>query len=91
MNLAFKTVANAIELAIIASLTALMQACKRCAASLRVSDSIKMFGRGSRRAACISRAKIFSRVWLHPRLHELYPLVYDCTFGRVSLGFYTDA
>ena len=74
MNLAFKTVANAIELAIIASLTALT--CKRCAASLRIGDSIKM-------------AEVLEGQ-LVPVVHELYLLVYDCTFGRVSLGFHTD-
>ena len=49
VHTAFKTVSNAIELAMIASSTALMQACKREAPSARAVDLSKMFGRDSKR------------------------------------------
>ena len=62
MHTAFKTVSNAIELAMIASSTALMQACKREAPPEKTVDLSEMFGRDSKKAACVSRAKIFCSV-----------------------------
>ena len=62
VHTAFKTVSNAIELAMIASSTALMQACKRGAPSARAVALSEMFGRGSEKAACVSSAKIFCSV-----------------------------
>ena len=91
VHTAFKTVFNAIELAMIASSTALTQACKRGAPSPRTVGLIEMFGRGSGKAACVSSAKIFCRVWLHSCLHKLYLLINNCTFRCVSSGLDSDA
>ena len=82
VHAAFKTVFDAIELAMI---------CKRGAPSPRTVGLIEVFGRGSGRAACVSSVKIFSRVWLHSCLHKLYLLVNNCTFCCVSSGFDSDA
>ena len=49
VHAAFKTVSNAIELAMIASSTALMQACKREAPPAKTVDLSEMFGRDSKR------------------------------------------
>ena len=54
MHAAFKTVSNAIELAMIASSTALMQACKRGAPSSRV---VGLPERAT--VVCVSNARIF--------------------------------
>ena len=62
VHTAFKTVSNAIELAMIASSTALMQACKREASPAKTVDLSEMFGRDSKKAACVSSAKIFCSV-----------------------------
>ena len=62
VHTAFKTVSNAIELAMIASSTALMQACKREAPPAKTVDLSEMFGRDSKKAACVSSAKIFCSV-----------------------------
>ena len=62
VHAAFKTVSNAIELAMMASSTALMQVCKRGAPSARAIGLSEMCGRGSGRAACVSSAKIFCSV-----------------------------
>ena len=59
VHTASKTEPNAIKLAMIANLTALTQTCKRRAPSPRADGLSEMFGRGSRRAACVSSAKIF--------------------------------
>ena len=75
----------------IANLTALTQTCKRRAPSPRADGLSEMFGRGSRRAACVSSAKIFCRVWLHSCLQKLYLLVNHCTFNCVSSGLDSDA
>ena len=45
----FKTVSNAIELAMIASSTAVMQACKREAPPAKTVDLSEIFGRDSKR------------------------------------------
>ena len=62
VHTAFKTVSNAIKLAMIASSTALMQACKREAPPAKTVDLSEMFGRDSKKAACVSSAKIFCSV-----------------------------
>ena len=49
VHTAFKTVSNAIELAMIASSAALMQACKREASPANTVDLSEMFGRDSKR------------------------------------------
>ena len=49
VHTAFKTVSNAIELAMIASSTALMQACKREAPPAKTVDLSEMFGSDSKR------------------------------------------
>ena len=46
----------------IASSTALMQACKREAPPAKTVDLSEMFGRDSKKAACVSSAKIFCSV-----------------------------
>ena len=91
VHTALKTVSNAIELAMIASSTALTQVCKRGAPSPRTVGLSKMFGRGSGKAACVSSAKIFCRAWLHSCLHKLYLLINNCTFSCVSSGLNSDA
>ena len=91
VHTAFKTESNAIKLAMIANLTALTQTCKRRAPSPRADGLSEMFGRGSGRAACVSSAKIFCRVWLHSCLHKLYLLVNHCTFNCVGSGLDSDA
>ena len=50
-----------------------------------------MLSWGSWRAASIICAKLFSRAWLYPCLHEYYLLARDCTLNCVSLGFHTNA
>ena len=67
VHTAFKTVSNALELAMIASSAALMQACKREASPAKTVDLSEMFGRDSKKAACVSSAKIFCSVQFFDR------------------------
>ena len=59
----------------IASSTALMQACKREAPLAKTVDLSEMFGRDSKKAACVSSAKIFCSVQFFDRdqvYHEMF-------------------
>ena len=91
VHTAFKTESNAIKLAMIASLTALTQTCKRGAPLPKTVGLSEMFGRGPGRAACVGSAKIFCRAWLHSCLHKLYLLINHWTFNCVGSGLDSDA
>ena len=72
MHAAFKTVSNAIELAMIASLIALMQACKRVAPSARVINLTEC----SAKVQCISVRVAVHKLSVN-KMHALQPIVFD--------------
>ena len=59
------------ELTLVASSTALVQACERSILLTGTSSIIEMFSRGSGRATCVSCVEVLCRVGLHTRLYEL--------------------
>ena len=82
---------DTIELTLVVSSTALVQACERSILLTGTSSIIEMFSRGSGRATCVSCVEVICRVRLHTCLHKLYLPAYNCTFSYIGSGFYTDA
>ena len=85
MHAAFKTVSNAIELAMIADSTALMQACKRGAPSARVSLN-KCLAEVQKGSLC-QHAKIFCSVQFLGQGPLLSAKCSEFFFGRRPLPF----
>ena len=77
---------NIIELTLVVSSTALVQACERSILLTGTSSIIEMFSRGSGRATCVSCVEVICRVRLHTCLHKLYLPAYNCTFSYTWLG-----
>ena len=62
---------DAVELTLVASSTALVQACERSILLTGTSSIIEMFSRGSGRTTGVSCVEVLCRVELHTRLYEL--------------------
>ena len=78
---------DAIELTLVASPTALVQACERSILLTGTSSIIEMFSRGSGRATCVSCVEVLCRVELNTRLHKLLLSAYNCTFFVVGARY----